>query len=140
MKEFEFIEHTADIGVRVFGATKEELFSNAASALFSLITDYHPKPLKEKKIRLAADNLEDLFVAWLSELISQLFADRFLSSSYDISFEEGGGEISLNGVILGEPFDPFERKIKTEIKAATYHNLKIEKTEEGYATEVIFDV
>jgi SHS2 domain-containing protein len=41
----------------------------------------------------------------------------------------------------GEEFNPYEnKKINMEIKAATYHNLKIEKYNKGYKAEVIFDV
>jgi SHS2 domain-containing protein len=43
-------------------------------------------------------------------------------------------------VLLGKHFVPSKENIKMEIKAATYHNLKIEKIPKGFKTEIIFDV
>ena len=69
-KEFEFFEHTADIGVRVYAQNIEELFENSAKALFSLITENKELlPNLEREITLEAENLEELLVNWLNELI-----------------------------------------------------------------------
>jgi SHS2 domain-containing protein len=140
MKKFELIEHTADIGMRIFGRSREGLFENAARALISLITDYHPRVTEERTAQFSSETLEDLFIAWLSELIGQLFAESFLPSGFDIYLEEEKKHIWLRTKMLGGHFDPFKQKIKMEVKAATYHNLKIEKTDKGWVAEVIFDV
>jgi len=76
MKDYEYIEHTADVAVRVYGNSLEELFRNAAQATFSLITDYTPSEDKERDIDLEGKTLEDLLVNWLNELISVFFASR----------------------------------------------------------------
>ncbi|UCG35544.1 MAG: archease [Candidatus Omnitrophota bacterium] len=140
MEDFEFIEHTADFGIRVYGKTLPELFVNSAQALFSIILDYKPQAEIQKTIELEEENLEDLFVDWMNELISQFFADKFLPAQYSVSIESKPELNILKADITGEGFNPYERKINKEIKAATYHNLKVEKTKEGYAAEVIFDV
>jgi len=140
MKEYEFIEHTADIGIRVYGKSLEDLFKNAANALFDIILDYPSKQLKQKQITLGADTVEDLFVIWLNELISCFFADKFLPADYSIKIEDSSQRKQLRASLCGQDFDPYENKINTEVKAATYHNVKIEKSEKGYKVEVIFDV
>ncbi|UCD16028.1 MAG: archease [Candidatus Omnitrophota bacterium] len=140
MKEFEFIEHTADIGVRVYGRSLEELFTHAATALFSIILDYKPQQLKSKEIELEASTLEDLFVIWLNELISGFFADKFLPADYRIEIKDAPNKKILKVRLRGQDFNPYENKISAEVKAATYHNLKIEKVDKGYKVEVIFDV
>jgi len=139
MERFEIIEHTADVRVRVYGENIEELFKNAAYALFSLITNYEVEENKEKKINLEADTLEDLLVNWLNELISIFFAYKFLPKSYNVSIKEGAPNM-LESSIRGGDFSPYEKKIDLEIKAATYHNLKIERDKDILKAEIIFDV
>ncbi|OQY38757.1 hypothetical protein B6228_04055 [Candidatus Atribacteria bacterium 4572_76] len=71
MKEFEILEHTADIGIEAYGKTKREVFTNAAKGMFEIIAG-ETKNIKENfydKIKLEADNLEGLLFAWLNELL-----------------------------------------------------------------------
>ena len=139
MKEFELIEHTADIGLRVYGRDLPELFANAAKGLFSLITDFDPPEAKEKTITLTNTTSEGLLVDWLSELISGFFAYNFLPKRYNIRIEQAK-ENTLEALLSGAEYDPYARKVNMEIKAATYHDLEIKKTSEGYVVEIIFDV
>jgi len=139
MKKFEFIEHTADIGVRIYGDTLEDLFCNAAAALFSLLRDAKPTLNISKDIKLDDETYEDLLVNWLNELIAQVFADRFLAGQYMLSISHDGRLKRLEAKLKGEGNIDFE-KINMEVKAATYHNLKITQSERGYVAEVIFDV
>lgn len=141
MKKFEIIEHTADLGIRVYARTLEDLMKNAACALFSLMTDHRPRKKIEEKIILEAEDYEELLVTWLNELLSMFFTYKFLPSKYNIRItRDDPQEKVLEGVVFGEEFDPYQNKISREIKAATYHNLKVEKTKKGYAAEIIFDV
>jgi SHS2 domain-containing protein len=139
MKEFELIEHTSDIGLRVYGGSLSDLFKNAARGLFNLIVDTTLAPTKEKKIHLEAQTLEDLLVNWLSELISGFFAYKFLPGSYNITINKGSPN-TLEAKIKGAEYDPYSQKINREVKAATYHNLKIEEDAGGFVVEIIFDV
>ena len=139
MENYEFIEHTADIGIRVYGKNLEELFLNSARAAFSIITNFIPAEEKTRHISLEAQTLEDLLVNWLNELISSFFAYKFLPNSYAVVITLGSPNI-LKATVKGDEYDPYSRKVDAEIKAATYHNLKIEKTKEGYKAEIIFDV
>ena len=139
MEDFEYIEHTADVGIRVFGKDLEKLFENAARATFSLITEHEPGEDKEREANLEGQTLEDLLLNWLNELISVFFTYKFLPASYNINIEAGNPN-KLEAKLKGTEYDPYSKEIKLEIKAATYHNLRIEKTQQGYKTEIIFDV
>jgi SHS2 domain-containing protein len=75
----------------------------------------------------------------LSELISGFFAYKFLPKRYNIRIEQAE-ESTLEAHLWGAEYDPYARKIDMEVKAATYHDLKIEKTPEGYVADIIFDV
>jgi len=140
VKIFEFIEHTADIGVRVFGRDLEELFKNSATALFGIILDYHPQSSIKEEIVLEAESLEEILVTWLNELLSLFSAYNFLPANYNISIGRKNEIFFLNAIIYGENFDYNSTSINTEIKAATYHDLKIEKKDDLYIAEIIFDV
>ncbi|MDD5194220.1 MAG: archease [Candidatus Omnitrophica bacterium] len=138
--KYEFINHTADVAVRVYGKTLQELFVNAAEAFFSLVADIRPFKEKEHNVTLEGETIEDLLVNWLNELISLFFSDNFFPALCNVSISQSGKENKLSAILLGKNFTPTKENIKTEIKAATYHNLKIEKEAQGYKAEIIFDV
>ncbi len=140
-RKFEIIEHTADLGIRVQGKTLEELFTNSACALFSLMVDVEPEGKIEEKIILEGENLEELLVVWLNELISMFFAYKFLPAQYHIKITHNEPQYKvLEGTLAGQKFDPYENKVSREIKAATYCNLKVEKIDDKWQAEIIFDV
>ena len=140
MKKFEFVEHTADIGVKTYGRSPVELFQNSAEAMFSLLLDYDPKENFKKNIAIEAVSLEELLVAWLNELLGLFYADKFLPASFSIKIDDKPGLKSLAAILRGENFDPYDNKLSTEIKAATYHDLKIKKSGGDYWARIIFDV
>lgn len=137
MKRFEIIEHTADIGLKIYGRDLKELFINAANGLFSLITDLSKVNTDiEIEVSLKEDNREELIVSWLNELIFQFSARSFIPKEFKIN------KITDNIVLarlLGEKIDSSKHKILTEIKATTYHELEIRNTEGGLEARIIFD-
>lgn len=141
MKEFEILEHTADIGIAAYGKNKGEVFISAAKGMFEIIAGEN-KNLKENfydKIKLEADNLEGLLFAWLNELLyigetRLVILNKFQIkelSDYQIKAEVGGAKIN-----------PPSIKIEKEIKAVTYHRLEIKKDKESglWRAQVIFDI
>lgn len=137
-KKYELIEHTADIGIRVKGDNLKELFINAALAMFDIIAE-KKKEQKNKskriKIRQKADNLEELFVNWLNELLSLSSVKELIFNDFKIGKLD---ENNLEAQAFGQDIQDY--KVNVEIKAATYHTLKLAQTESGWNAEVIFDV
>jgi len=140
MPNYEFIDHTSDIGVRVFGETLEDLFKNCAEALFAIILDFKPEKKIKEKVVLKAESLEEVLITWLNELLSLFYIYKFLPTEYSLILNKKNKLFSLTATIYGQNFKSNPHRIKTEIKAATYHNLKIEKKDNLYTAEVIFDV
>ncbi len=140
MKKFEFIEHTADIGIKAYGKSLPELFQNSAEAMFTLLIDYKPKENIKKNIVLEAASLEELLVVWLNELLSLFYTDNFLPVRLSVVIEDNAVLKSLSAVIAGQNFDPYINKPNTEIKAATYHDLKVKEDYGIYWARIIFDV
>ncbi|MDH4269541.1 MAG: archease [Dehalococcoidia bacterium] len=137
-KAFEIIDHTADIGIIAYGADIEELFSNAALALFSLITE--PESIEEKShlnLKVSSEDRDSLLVEWLNELIYFFDANHILFNRFDI---ESLTHNELKATCHGEGFDPMKHKIKRGVKAATYHMLKLDKNGDGYKAQIILDI
>lgn len=135
---FEVVDHTADIGIVVYGASLEALIAAAAEGMTGLMTDISLISNRlEKRIELQEADGEALLVAMLNELLYQFEVERLLFSSFDVKIKEGN---RLTADCRGEKFDPGRHQIKREIKAATYHNLKIIKEKDGYSARIIFDI
>ena len=141
MKKFEIIDHTADIGLIAYGKNKEEVFINAAKAMFEIIAGEN-KNLKENfydKIKLEADNLEGLLFAWLNELLYISETKLVILSKFKIK------ELSnyqIKAEVEGMKINPLSVKIEKEIKAVTYHRLEVKKDEESgrWRAQIIFDI
>ncbi|MDH4068207.1 MAG: archease [Dehalococcoidia bacterium] len=137
-RTFEIVDHTADVGIVAYGTDIEELFCNAALALFSLITE--PESIQEKShlnLRVSSDERDSLLVEWLNELIYFFDAKHILFNRFDI---ERLTENELKATCHGEGFDPMKHKIKRGVKAATYHMLSIDKNNAGYKAHIILDI
>jgi SHS2 domain-containing protein len=137
-RAFEIIDHTADVGIIAYGADVEELFSNAALALFSLITELESIEGKmHLDLKVNSDDRDSLLVEWLNELIYLFDVEHILFNRFDI---ESLTHNQLKAICYGETFDPMKHKIKAGIKAATYHMLKLDKNGGGYKAQIIFDI
>jgi len=141
MKEFEIIEHTADIGLIAYGKNREQVFINAAKGMFEIIAGEN-KNLKENfydKIKLEADNLEGLLFAWLNELLYIGETRLVILNKFKI---KELSDFQIKAEVEGMKINPPSVKIEKEIKAATYHHLEIKKDEESglWRAQIIFDI
>ncbi|HXV27438.1 MAG TPA: archease [bacterium] len=138
MKRYEAIEHTADIGLRIFGKDWPELLSNAALGLFDLMTDVAKiNTSVTTEMSVDAADREALFLGWLRELLFLFSTKRYVLKEFD--FKELTDK-TLKVTVRGEIFDPKRHDQKLEVKAVTYHRFKLEKRKKGWAAEVLFDV
>jgi len=136
-RKYEIIDHTADLGLRVFGRTREDLFSHAARAMFDQIADL--RSIREdirRSVTVEAPGLEELLVYFLSELLYLFTGEGILLSKFTIKKMD---DRHLEAEAGGERFSSARHRLKTEIKAVTYHNLKIERQGAGWKAEIIFD-
>jgi SHS2 domain-containing protein len=152
MEKFKVLDVSGDIGLEAYGATAPEAFVNAAAGMYSLITNVGA--VREKKtITVTAESisLEGLLVAWLNELIFHFDTYGFIGKritvddftpSLALSPEGRGGEEScrISATVSGEGFDSGRHEGKLLIKAATYHRLRVEKKDDRWQIDVIFDI
>jgi len=155
---YETFDHTADLGLRVRAADAAELFTDAARGLFSamLANPDAVNPVEEIAIHLEGNNLEELWHDWLSELLYVFHGRRMALVEFhvDLNLPATGAAPSenvdaetrvsppmiLNATARGEPIDPSRHQIEMEVKAVTWHQLKVEQSPEGWLGEVILDI
>jgi protein archease len=134
---YETFDHTADLGLRVRAATLAELFADAARGLFSLIVDLDQvRPLVERHFEIAGTRRDDLLFDWLNELLYTFESQRLLLAEFLVDVHDQG----LRATARGEPFDEHRHPLDHEVKAITYHGLKVEPTDDGWLAEVIVDI
>ena len=106
--------------------------------MFDIISAGQRKPgsaVKKITVKQQGQNREELFINWLNELLSLSSVKGLIFTGFKIkNLSDSSLEAEVSGVDIAN-----YKGIK-EIKAATYHGLKIEKTESGWLAEVIFDV
>ena len=135
---YRVFDHTADLGVEVTGATLEELYAGAVFALFDLLTDLSAvRETEERTLTVEGDGPDDLLVNFLREVLYAWNGDRFLIRRCTIR-EVAPGQLTV--LLLGEPYDPARHRIRMEIKAVTYHQASVSRTEAGWMARVVFDV
>jgi len=136
-KDFEILNHTADVGIIAYGADMKQAFANAARGLFSLITDLEDvEEVLHRDAELTAADEESLLVEWLNELIYQFDTEGILLKRFDI-IQLDSTRLKARG--YGEKVDKSRHKLKTEVKAATYHMLKVDRGK-GCKVQVLFDI
>jgi len=134
----ETFDHTADLGLRVRAATLDALFAEAAEALFSVIVENLSAvaPVVRVEVELSETDRELLLFDWLKELLYRFDAEHLLFSHFEVKVGPDG----LTGVAWGEKLDPARHEPGHEVKAITYHGLKVEQTDDGWLAEVIVDI
>jgi len=139
-EKFEFFDVTADAGFKSYGSTLEEAFENAALAMFEVMTDTCSIKHKIKKeIEVKSEDEYALLYDWLSEFLVILDSEFIVFSKFDVKIEKNGEGYILKGTAWGEEFDSKKHEIRAEVKAVTYHLMKIKKNN-GYMTQVILDI
>jgi len=138
MEQYEVLDVSGDVGLRVKGDSLESLFTTAAKGLYSLITDPDRiSSVQQTRVNVYCESLEDLFIGWLNELIFQFDTYGFVAKDIQI---DNLTENRVEAVLKGERFDPEKHSRGLLLKAATYHNLKLQKQNGLWVAEVVFDI
>lgn len=138
MKECHTFEHTADIGLEAWADTLPELLEALADGLADFLCpreQVHADQTRE--ISVVAEDREALAVDFLSDVLNVIQTDRFIIASVDATRAD---DTSITAQLHGEPYDPKRHHIHTEVKAITYHELKIAPTAGGWVGQIILDL
>lgn len=135
---YETFEHTADLGLRVRAKTLETLFEDAARGLFSMMTTNleDVRCLQERTYRIEGTAADYLLFDWLNELLFTFESERLLLSDFHVELDSEG----LRAIVSGEPMDLDRHRMEHEVKAITYHGLRVEEDADGWFAELIVDI
>lgn len=131
------VPHTADVAFIAFGDTLEEVFENAAFAMFDITFDLAAGGGRlSRPIVADGDTAEDLLVSWLSELLVESEVHGLAFSRFAIDRLEEGG---VQGWAAGDPVEVIPL-IGAPVKAVTHHDLAIVEIPDGWWARVVLDV
>jgi len=135
-KFYEILDHKADLKIRVFGKTKEELFNNAMIGMFKAAK--YQKNLKSQKskikIRVQSIDLPSLLVDFLSEILYLVEAKKLVFE--DVEFKKFS-ENEIEAILTGKQL----RRMGVHIKGVTYHDLDIHQEKDGtWQATILFDI
>ncbi len=132
------IEHTADVGVEVYGDTLEELFQNAGYAFFDTIADVTTvTSTLSRTVSVTGDDIESLFFNWLRELLYLCSVHQEIYAEFEIHSLQ---PTHLDASVKGELLDLEKHNFQTEIKAVTYHQFAVANERGIWKARVIFDI
>ena len=135
---FETFKHTADLGLRIQAETREALFEEAARGLFSVILEYPERVSGDLSFsfRIEGTRDDELLLDWLDALLFKFSSEHVVLGRFEVRFGEDG----LTADAWGEPYSSDVHGISEEVKAITYHGLRVEKFGEMWIGEVIIDL
>ncbi len=135
---YRLIDHTADLGLEIFGADEKQLFTHAALALFDMIADGPlPAGRHQRTVVVAGDDWPDLMVNWLRELLYMWNGEGQLIDSVTI---EELTQSRMCATVTSDDYAPGRHSIRNEIKAVTYHQIQVGPHQACWRARVIFDV
>ncbi|HMO36808.1 MAG TPA: archease [Gemmatales bacterium] len=135
----EVFEHTADLGLRIQNTSLEKLLEEAGIALFELlVVNLHKvQPRVTKHLTLEQKENDLLLFDWLNELLFQFEVEKLVFSKFHIERQD----TVFSAVLSGEPLDASRHQLDHEVKAITYHGLKVEQLScSEWLAEVILDI
>ena len=135
---YETFEHTADLGLRIRAASLDELFADAARGLFSLIVPdlASVRSAEQVLLEIPGEPSEMLLFDWLNELLFTYETRHLLLTEFHVQV----GPQGVTATVSGEPIDRQRHQLDHEVKAITYHGLKLEQQGANWLAEVIVDI
>ena len=154
---WELVDHTADVVVRAFGPSREEVFEQAALATVSLQYDVAPvRPAERFSVELGAPDAELLLAAWLNELLFLIEARHLVFARFEVesvgeavapagpgaegAVRPAGRQVHLRATAVGEAYDGRRHAVRSVVKAATLHGLSLREVPGGWEGHVLLDV
>jgi SHS2 domain-containing protein len=135
---YETFDHTADLGLRIRAADLDTLFVEAAQALFATVVEdlTSVQPLQRIDVELQGEAIDYLLFDWLRQLLFHFDAEHLLLGKFEVHVHSDG----LSASAWGEPLDRARHDLEHEVKAITYHGLRVEKIGTEWEAEVIVDI
>lgn len=135
---FEILEHPADIGFRALAPTLSELFAESAMALLTISGDPQAaEPRETYHIELESNDRDSLMVDWLNEVLYWFDGKGVAFHEIQVARCTSTG---IHAIAKGEKRNPERHRARLIVKAATWHQLRIEQRGEAWCAEVYLDI
>ena len=140
MERFKFVDiTTADVAFLAYGEDLNELFANAALAMFEVMIDTKKiKPKVNREMKVNGNDLQSLMFNWLNELLVFVDSENLAFSQFDVKVDEK--KLGLKAVCKGEKIDLKKHEVRANVKACTYHLMEIKKVKNTWQAQVILDI
>ena len=137
--KYKFMEHTADVKFQATGKTIAEAFENSALALKDTMTGekIKVKEVQKEKINAKGKDFESLLYAYLEQILYMLEAGDFLFSKVK-NIKINKKTFRLNAIVLGDKASNY--RFVNPVKAITYNEMFVKKSQTGWKTQVVLDV
>lgn len=138
-REFRILEHTADVGVEATGDSLEQMMSALAEGLAHLVCPADQvTPRQQVTVpAVQAEDLEAVAVDLLSAILAQLQGKRFVTASIEV---REAGPLRMQATLSGETYDPARHELGQEIKAVTYHQVRVARQGDVWYGRVFVDI
>ncbi len=135
---YEIIDHTADLGIIVKGPDVKQLFIHADRAMTDLMVegDISDKTAI-RDVLVKGEDFPDLMVRWLGEILYLFEGENLIVDSIEV---KSISPVQLKSTLTLTSFDPDHHRVLREIKAVTYHQIAVDKRDDGWEARVIFDI
>jgi len=139
MKKFKFIDiTTADVAFEAYGKNLDELFANAALAMFEVMVNTRQvEPKVEKELKVEGNDLQSLMFNWLNSLLIFVDSENLAFSEFDVKVDEK--KFKLEAVCKGEEMNREKHETRTHVKACTMHKMEVKKNK-VWKAQVILDI
>jgi SHS2 domain-containing protein len=140
MDKFKFFEHTADAKFQAYGKRMEEAFSNAALAMFSILTDTNKIKKKIKKgIEARGHDIKSLLYNYLEELLFLIDTENFLLNHIEqLKIHKKEKKYFIEAIAVGDKAENYETT--GDIKAITYNEMEIKEEKNKVMVQVVLDL
>ena len=137
MQRYEVLDHTADLMIHARGKDMGECYANLAYGMFDQMVDLSGvRRLEARHVEVSGEDPEDALYSFLSELLFLEDCDGLILCGFSVRVSGDGLSISCD--CSGEPLDRSRMRIRTEIKAVTFHMMDIDP--DACEATVLFDV
>jgi SHS2 domain-containing protein len=140
MRKFKFVDiTTADVAFEAYGRSLNELFANAALAMFEvMINTKQIRPKVKRDVKTKGNDLQSLMFNWLNELLVFVDGENLAFSKFDVNIDEKN--LKLEAVCRGEEMNRKKHETRTHVKAATYHLMEVKKVNNLWQARIILDI
>lgn len=144
--KFDYLEHTADVYIVAYGNDLLEMFENAGLGLFeTMVNTSQLEPVETRKVKSEGFDLENLLYRWLEDLLSLYYIEGIVCREvrvHELTIRRGNNETmyTIGGECVGETFNPDKHESRVEVKAVTYHLMKIVKDEDKWKAYFVLDI